>query len=177
MRSAIVAAGQAPRLAPLLARPSVKRAPHVIPGGKAFYDSGWERRNLFDRLNGTDTSGAVPAQDLDISAAARNETVGYGGSQASILRSAMSALPMLDEFTFVDIDCGKGRPMFVASEFQFKAIIGVEQSPQLAADNAQVMRRRYPQRVPVQLVTGAPPPTPCPRAIWWCCSTTLSAGR
>ncbi len=157
VRSAIVAAGHAPRLVPLLARPSVKRALHAIPGGKAFYDSGWERRHPFDQLNRTDTSGAVPAKDLDISAAARIETVGYGGSQPSILRAAMSALPTLDGFTFVDLGCGKGRPMFVASEFQFKAIIGVELSPQLAAiaaDNARIMRRRYPQRVPVQVVTG-----------------------
>lgn len=157
VRSAIVAAGHAPRLAPLLARPAVKRALHAIPGGKAFYDGGWERRHPFDRLNGTSTSGAVPAQNLDISAAARNETVGYGGSQPGILRAAMSALPALDGFTFVDLGCGKGRPMFVASEFQFKAIIGVELSPQLAriaADNARIMRLRYPQRVPVQVVTG-----------------------
>ena len=157
VRSAIVAAGHTPRLAPLLARPAVKRALQAIPGGKAFYDSGWQRRHPFDRLNGTHTSGGVPAQELDMSAAAREGTVGYGGSQPGILRAALSALPELDGFTFVDLGCGKGRPMFVASEFRFKAILGVELSPRLAgiaADNARIMRLRYPQRVPVQVVTG-----------------------
>lgn len=157
VKSALGAAGHAPRLAPLLARPAVRRVLQAIPGGKAFYASGWQRRHPFDRLNGTRTSGTVPAQDLDISAAARNEAVGYGGSQPGVLRAAMSALPALDGFTFVDLGCGKGRPLFVASEFQFKAIIGVELSPRLAAiaaDNARIMRLRYPQRVPVQVVTG-----------------------
>lgn len=157
VKSTLGALGQAPRLAPMLARPSVKRVLQRIPGGRSLYGSGWDRRHPFDCLNGTSTSGTVPVEDLDIADAARQGAHCYGGSQPGVLRAALNALPALDGFSFVDLGCGKGRPLFVASEFPFRSIIGVELSPELASiaiDNARIMQLRHPDRVPVQVVTG-----------------------
>jgi hypothetical protein len=35
----------------------------------------------------------------------------YAGSQPSIIRTALKALGSLDCFTFIDLGCGKGRPL------------------------------------------------------------------
>jgi SAM-dependent methyltransferase len=69
----------------------------------------------------------------------------------------MATLPAADAFAFYDLGCGKGRALAVASEFAFKSIIGVELSEQLcamAADNAAMLAQRYPDRPPINVVTG-----------------------
>jgi SAM-dependent methyltransferase len=66
----------------------------------------------------------------------------------------LEALPPLDSFTFVDLGCGKGRPMLVASEFPFRDIVGVELSASLvgiAERNAELLAQRFPQRTRVRV--------------------------
>ena len=165
VKSTLGALGQTSLLSPVLAKPAVKRVLQNMPGGRSLYTSGWDRRHPFDRLNGTSTRGMVPIEDLDISDAERMGAHCYGGSQPGVLRAALNALPALDGFSFVDLGCGKGRPLFVASEFPFRAILGVELSPQLAGiaiKNAVIMQLRHPDRVPVQVVIGDASTWPLP---------------
>jgi SAM-dependent methyltransferase len=63
----------------------------------------------------------------------------------------------VESCTFVDLGCGKGRPLLVATEFPFKEIIGVELSPRLsdiARKNAARFAELYPDRTRVRIVTG-----------------------
>jgi SAM-dependent methyltransferase len=120
-----------------------------------LYGPGWERAHPFDRAHGTDTSGTVAAARLPRHEAARVHAVGYAGSQPSVVRAALALLPPVHDCTFVDLGCGKGRALLVASERPFRDIVGVELSAPLAAiarANAARMARLHPRRAPIRVV-------------------------
>jgi SAM-dependent methyltransferase len=63
----------------------------------------------------------------------------------------------VESCTFVDLGCGKGRALLVATEFPFRAILGVELSPRLARiarRNAALIGQRHPQRTAVSVAVG-----------------------
>jgi SAM-dependent methyltransferase len=93
--------------------------------------------------------------------------LGYTGSQPSIIRRAVALLPDKEITILVDLGCGKGRVLAVASEFPFREIIGVELSDTVAAiaeANMAVIRRNFPSRSPIQVVTGDAVEYPFPDA-------------
>lgn len=122
----------------------------------------WDKQHPFDRDNGVDTSGHVPPEKLLVDAADAETALAaqaraYGGSQPSILRAALRSLPPLDACAFVDLGCGKGRPLIVASEFPFRDIVGVEFSAplvEIARRNAAIIAGREPQRPAIRLHQG-----------------------
>ncbi len=146
------------RWAPVAAfvrRPSIRRWVQRLPAAHLLYHAGWTRLHPFDRVNGTDTSGAVPVSDLLLGEAASAHALCYAGSQPSIVRRSLAALPPLDGFTFVDLGCGKGRALVVATEFPFADIVGVELSSALvgvARANAAVVSRNFPNRTRIRVV-------------------------
>lgn len=117
--------------------------------------NGWRRQHPFDRQHGTDTSGYVGADDILARASSSLKIFPYCGSQPSILRRALAGLPPVAGATFVDIGCGKGRPLMVASEFPFADIVGVDISRELlevARRNAALIRQRFPERTPIRAI-------------------------
>jgi SAM-dependent methyltransferase len=103
-----------------------------------------ERR--FDRKHGVDTAGTLHPRELDITPEEAVTSHRYEGVRPGEIREVISCLGIThQEFTFVDIGCGKGRALLIASDFPFKRIIGVELSTELT----QVARgnvRRYHSR-------------------------------
>jgi SAM-dependent methyltransferase len=86
----------------------------------------------FDLEHGIETSQTVHASDLRVSSRNWIDGVDYQPTPVKLIREALAALPVnAAEFTFIDFGCGKGRVLFVASEFPFARIIGVEYAPQL----------------------------------------------
>lgn len=157
LKSTIATIGQLPIISAMIQRRSVRRLMMNIPGLKLLYPSGWDRIHPFDRYHGTDTSGVVLATDLPAHEVARNYAIDYAGSQPSVLRSALAELPKLDTYTFLDLGCGKGRPLLVASEFPFRDIIGVDLSSplaQVARRNARIIANRFPARTSVRVAVG-----------------------
>ena len=55
----------------------------------------------------------------------------YGGSNPSSLRSILRGLDVRER-VFVDLGCGLGKALMIASRFPFKALVGVELLPELA---------------------------------------------
>ena len=144
--------------------PPVKRILERITLVRRIYN-GWQRRHPFDLAHGLDTSGYFSAaQCAPGDAAMAAEITCYGGSQPSIVRAVLAKLPVHEQYTFVDIGCGKGRPLAVASEFLFQRIVGIEIAPALAAvarSNAQILASRHPNRRPVEIeLADATTPTP-----------------
>lgn len=140
----------------LLRQPPVRRMLRQLASLRGR-GTGWARRHPFDRLNGTDTSGMIGAEELPTDEGARVHAVCYAGSQPSILRAVLARLPDRRSLAFVDLGCGKGRALLVASEFGFRDIVGVELSAPLAAvarRNARRYARRYPRRAAIRVVTG-----------------------
>lgn len=99
----------------------------------------------------------IPVSELSLGEAASADAVCYAGSQPSIVRHSLARLPSLDSFNFVDLGCGKGRVLVVASEFPFIDIVGVELSSALAAvarSNAEIVSRNFPTRTGIRVIHG-----------------------
>jgi SAM-dependent methyltransferase len=91
----------------------------------------------FDLLHGTDTGGYISGADLQSVSLSALYISAYIGIAPSVLTQAISALPLKPEdFTFIDLGCGKGRALMVASQFPFRHLLGVE----IASDLCTVAR-------------------------------------
>lgn len=159
------AVGRLPLLRTLVYHRAVRGTLQHWPGFRQFYGGGWELEHPFDRRHGTDTSGYVPTCELPSSPDESGGLIIYAGSQPSIIRAALNTLPPLPDCCFLDLGCGKGRPLLVASEYAFKDLIGVELSATLASDarrNADILRRNHPQRTPIRIEHGDAAQFPLP---------------
>jgi SAM-dependent methyltransferase len=155
--SAARAIGRLPVMESFFYHPAIRSTIQSWPGFQKLYGVGWNLLHPFDRFYGTDTSGFVPSAELPSSPYDSAKINVYGGSQPSIIRSALKTLPSLEGFTFLDLGCGKGRPLLVASEFPFQDIVGVELSTSLAAaarKNAAVVKKRFPGRPALRIEVG-----------------------
>jgi len=86
----------------------------------------------FDLEHGIETTQLAHLSDLRVDS--RNWIYGtsYQPAPVKLIRETIAALPIHPaEFTFIDFGSGKGRVLFVASEFPFARIIGVEYVPEL----------------------------------------------
>ena len=157
LRHCIRAFGNAPIIYPVVNIPCIKSVLSALPVSRALYGSRWDRKHPFDRIHGTDTSGFLCGEDILTGHPAEAHGSPYAGAQPSVLRTVLATLPRLEDCTFIDLGCGKGRPMLVASEFPFRDIVGVELSPMLAEvarKNAAIIAQRYPERTPVRVEVG-----------------------
>src|SRR5436309_3289397 len=88
----------------------------------------------FDEVSNTDTGGMISLSSLDITSANLPFGEQYQGINPVEFFEAVEAVPLnRKEWTFVDLGCGKGRAVLLASLLSFKEAIGVEFSPTLAA--------------------------------------------
>jgi SAM-dependent methyltransferase len=135
------------KLRALVNLPKVKRLLIEIPIISRKLYPGWERKNPFDRQFGVDTSGFVPVEQINAELATKINP--YGASQASIIRKGIESLGYINDYTFIDLGCGKGRAMLVGGEFPFLSVIGIELSNKLAeiaTRNVRIIETRFPHR-------------------------------
>lgn len=101
------------------------------------YDA--ERDRSFDARYGTDTTGRIQPQDLGITDDSARETARvYLASPPRVTRWMLRNAGIdHTDFTFVDLGCGKGRVLLVASDFPFRAIHGVD----ISAELCEIARR------------------------------------
>ena len=94
-----------------------------------------EQDASFDRKYGTDTSGIVQPVDLGIADdKVREQAILYLGSPPRVTRWMLRNADVTPEqFSFVDLGCGKGRVLLLASELPFRQVTGVEISAELCA--------------------------------------------
>jgi SAM-dependent methyltransferase len=129
----------------------------------------------FDLVHGVDTSGLVAGTDLFTGHKHDCYSTAYWGVSPSrardILQRWCESLQKhsVEQFSFLDIGCGKGRMMLIASELPFKQVIGVELNTALAAtasDNATKWQAAGFGRCPIQVLAQEAtdtrlPATPC----------------
>ena len=93
----------------------------------------------FDLEHGTDTGGLIVGSDLTSGHPSDRFIEGYaavppGRFRAMLARWQAGRPPLaLAGLTFVDLGCGKGRAVLLASELGFRGVVGVEINPGLAA--------------------------------------------
>jgi len=101
-----------------------------------------ELGRLFDAEYGTDTCGILQPWDSDIPDSLVGQAVHYATANVDVFVELLSRLDITHaDYTFVDLGCGKGRALLLASSFPFKQIIGVELSPQLHHTSLLNIRR------------------------------------
>lgn len=80
---------------------------------------------------------------------------GYMGCQPSTVLRAVREVENPAEYSFIDIGCGKGRALAVASKAGFRRVIGVELSPELcriAEANSKTLAGRYADHPVIEIV-------------------------
>lgn len=86
----------------------------------------------FDRRFGVDTSGLVWGADLKTGSPSDAWNTAYYGIGPSVFHRVIAQVPEpLRTATFIDLGCGKGRAVLLASEYPFAQAIGVEIAPAL----------------------------------------------
>lgn len=113
--------------------------------------SEWHRIHPYDAAHGVRTSGELPGFLLNPGATA------YAAAQPSIIRTALAAIPDPEKCEFFDLGCGKGRPLFIATEFSFPVITGIEFSPTLARTarrNTAAFASQHADRTPISIICG-----------------------
>jgi SAM-dependent methyltransferase len=102
-------------------------------------------KHPYDDLTGCDTSGMMHRSRLG------GDAEDYQAIDPDIFRACMAHIREdFSQFTFVDIGCGKGRPLLMAEEYGFQRIIGVELSRSLAKVAEANARRIGSQRISVE---------------------------
>ncbi len=99
----------------------------------------------FDLRYGTDTSGIIEVDRLDVSSPNKRFAMRYEVTRARPLNRLLRLLDLPTDGVFVDIGCGKGRVLMVAAGHGFNRIVGVEYSHDLcevARHNLSVFRRK-----------------------------------
>lgn len=107
-------------------------------GGQA---SRAEQAHPFDREYGVETSGLISGRELIAGHAHDLHSTAYYAIAPSIFKSAIGhwaealepAGLKLEQYSFVDVGAGKGRAVLLASECNFRSVIGVELNGGLAS--------------------------------------------
>lgn len=109
---------------------------------------GFQDELVFDRQLGVNTAGIIPLSELEVDDPAWLDANGYQVTPMDTFDLMMKAVPRRDGLTFIDLGCGKGRAMLLASRHPFRAVLGVELAPELHRICLENLRRsRDPSRV------------------------------
>ena len=100
----------------------------------------------FDFRRGVKTAGDVPLARLTLTGSPEG-SLDYIAGRIANARSALRALPIRDhsQFTFLDLGSGKGPVLFLAAEYPYRKIRGVEFAKELhlqAVENIAKYRSR-----------------------------------
>jgi SAM-dependent methyltransferase len=114
-----------------------------------------DRDRSFDKRYGTDTGDRVPTANLGIADdAIREQAILYLPSPERVTRWMLETLRIdYREYSFVDLGCGKGRVLLVASTYPFQRIIGVEISPELSRIARENAARFTAKRSEIDVLT------------------------
>jgi SAM-dependent methyltransferase len=92
----------------------------------------WKLDAAFDRRYGVDTSGKIHLSELKIDSLNLPEATWYEPVSPLFFRRLMRGLSIdCEKYVFIDYGSGKGRALFLASEYSFAQVLGVEFSPEL----------------------------------------------
>jgi hypothetical protein len=130
---------------------------HLLPG-LAVKDG--FMRHPFDIEFGVRTSGLIAGRNLKSGNRADRHNTAYYGVAPSVFREMIvrwrrsKPVAPIDEFTLIDLGAGMGRALLLASEFPFRAVVGVELNPTLARigrKNMALWRKAGRSRAPMKM--------------------------
>jgi hypothetical protein len=117
----------------------------------------------FDLQNRVATDGLIAGHSLSVGHANDRYILGYAAIPPSRFRGAIERWRLsglthpVDEYTFIDFGCGKGRAVLLASEVGFREVVGVELNTGLARSaraNVEVWMEAGKARSPIRILCG-----------------------
>jgi SAM-dependent methyltransferase len=113
----------------------------------------------FDREHGVDTSGLIRGEALATGSRNDRWNTAYYGIGVSVFHRVMEQVParFREGATFIDLGCGKGRALLLASGYPFRKVVGVEIVPSLhgiALENARLFLSAHPEAPPIHVLLG-----------------------
>lgn len=112
----------------------------------------------FDRLHHVDTSGLLYPDQLQTGSPADELSEGYYATAPSLFDGIIAlwrrrlARP-LSSCEFIDLGCGKGRVLLMASAYPFRRVLGIEIHAALAGTARRNAARWKRGRAPIEVVT------------------------
>jgi SAM-dependent methyltransferase len=101
--------------------------------GTALFAARMLRLWWWDRTHRVTTRHRLALSALDIAGPVAEHAQFYEGSDTKCLPRLLGRLTIpYAEYVFIDIGTGKGTPLFLAADFPFKRVVGLEASPALA---------------------------------------------
>jgi SAM-dependent methyltransferase len=117
--------------------------------------AGYLTDHLFDLRYRTDTMRWMELDNLKVIGGNKDHGVQYQATKARPFEKLMRQLQLPKESVFVDIGCGKGRTLLLASRYGFKRVAGIEFAPDLcrvARKNIAVYQQRVGQGARIDIV-------------------------
>lgn len=117
----------------------------------------------FDLEYGVDTSGLIGGGDLGVGHIHDVFITAYAGVPPSRFQRTLRRwtltppLDVVENYTFVDLGCGKGRAVMLASELHFRGVIGMELNVDLARiaeANVEIWKAAGRAQCPVRIACG-----------------------
>jgi SAM-dependent methyltransferase len=91
----------------------------------------WDGRR-FDRKHNVQTTGNMYLPDLTVKSSQKDQSYPYEPTPVKVITLLLSSLrDDFSDFSLVDLGSGKGRVLLIASNFNFKSIVGVEFAEEL----------------------------------------------
>jgi SAM-dependent methyltransferase len=101
------------------------------------------RGRLYDLRHNIETAGDARLEDLNVNGADIGSSAEYVATDAKAVKEVFENFRIEHErFTFIDLGSGKGRVLFIASDYPYKRIVGVEFAEELH-ETAQKNIRTY----------------------------------
>jgi SAM-dependent methyltransferase len=110
---------------------------------------------FYDVRNGTDTFSWAALESLSIDSPNKAFGTHYQPSGVYPLQRVLAQADIPQNGKFVDLGCGKGRTLLIASRLQFTEVIGVEFSAELcevAERNVRIYEQRRGRGAPITIV-------------------------
>jgi SAM-dependent methyltransferase len=103
----------------------------------------------FDEAHGTDTAAILVSGEQGPGVSDHGHVVSrYETSSEEAIRLALDSLVIeRSRFTFIDLGCGKGKPLMVAATYGFRRLVGVDISPACIAAARDNIARYGPQPI------------------------------
>ena len=106
-------------------------------------------RDGFDAAHGTDTAAVLVGRELGPSVTRGGHLViHYETTSAAAIRMPLDGLAIdFSQFVFIDLGCGKGKPLLVAATYPFRRLIGVDISPACIRVARRNIARYGPEKI------------------------------
>jgi SAM-dependent methyltransferase len=106
-------------------------------------------RDGFDAAHGTDTAAVLVGRELGPAVTRGGHlVVHYETTSEAAIRMPLDGLGCdFSGYVFVDLGCGKGKPLMVAATYPFRRLIGVDISPACVAVAGRNIARYGPERI------------------------------